>query len=51
MHDLECHRPVVLEISSEIDSGHATAAELSLDAVTLGNTGLELLAEIVHQIA
>ncbi len=38
---LERHRPVVANVVSEVDDGHAAAAELALDAVMVGQRNLE----------
>ena len=47
---LERHRPVVLEIPSEIHRRHAAAAELALDHVAVCQCGGELALEIGHQV-
>jgi hypothetical protein len=44
---LERHRALVPEIVGEEDCGHATPAQLTLEAVAIAQTALELLAEVV----
>jgi hypothetical protein len=44
---LDRNRPVVLEILSEVDGGHAAAAELAPEHVAIRDRGLEA----VHHIA
>ena len=39
--DLEGDGPIVPEIVSEIDGGHAAASELALDAIAIGQGGRE----------
>ena len=46
-HHLQRDAPVVLEILGEIDSGHAPAPELTLEAVAIGQGVLETL-KLVH---
>jgi hypothetical protein len=41
VENLECHRPVMLEILGEIDRGHAAAAELAPENVAVGQRGLQ----------
>ena len=41
MEDLERDRAIVLEVMREVDRGHATAPELALERVAVGQRGLE----------
>lgn len=46
VEDLERYRAVVLEVEREVDRGHASAAELSVDAVTVGECSRKVVADI-----
>ncbi len=47
-HDLDRDLAVVLEIVRQIDSRHATAADLAIDRVAVGKGGLEVLKLVGH---
>ena len=38
--ELDGNQPAVLEVAGEVDGGHPTAAQLPLDAVAVGERGL-----------
>ena len=44
MQQLECHRPVVLQVMGEEHSGHTAAAELAVETIT-GSDGLPEIRE------
>ena len=46
--DLDGDLAVVLQVVREIDSGHATRAELALDAVAVGKDGAEAAERVGH---
>jgi hypothetical protein len=48
LEDLECHLAVVFQILGEIDRGHAALAELTLDAVAIGQSGAETFCNNVQ---
>ena len=47
--DLERHLAVVLQVLGEVDGGHAALAELPLDAVALGEGGLQSGHRLGHR--
>ncbi len=48
MEQLQGDRPIMANIVGQVDGGHATAPQFALEAVAIGQTALELLAEICH---
>jgi hypothetical protein len=48
VEDLECHRPIVPEVLGQVDGGHTAPAQLTLEAVTVGESGLETLLGVGH---
>jgi hypothetical protein len=49
--DLNRDLAVVLQVMGQVDGGHATAAELTLDAVAIGQRTAQSLEEIRHGTA
>ena len=48
VQDLDGHFAIVLEIRGQVDGGHATAAQLALDAVTILEGGLQTGEDVGH---
>jgi hypothetical protein len=46
MEDFERYGPVVLEVVSQEDGGHATAPQLTLDSVAVGQSRLKAIQDI-----
>ena len=46
MEHFERDRPVVAQVPGEVDRGHAPAAELPLDPVSIRQAGLEILVQV-----
>jgi hypothetical protein len=47
-HNLDRHRSLVAEVSSEIDGGHPAGADLSLEDVPLTQGSCEPLRDVAH---
>jgi hypothetical protein len=50
VEDLERDRAVVPQIMGEVDDSHPTTSELALDAVAVGQDGLETIGGCVGQL-
>jgi hypothetical protein len=50
-NDFEGHRPVVLEIASQVDRCHTASAQLTLQGVAVGECGGKLGRDIGHSAA
>ena len=46
MEDLQCDGTVVAEVLGQVNDCHAASAELSVDAVAVGECGREVVADI-----
>ena len=45
---LEGDGPAVAEVAGEVDRGHAAPAELALEAIAIGESGLEVREKVGH---
>ena len=48
VEQLQGHPPIMLQVVSEVDRGHAATPELSLEPVAIRQAACKLLAQVSH---